>query len=74
MSGASFFVGNDSGPAHIAAAYGVPCVVLFGPTDPEVWRPWRTQGRALQMPGGMQEISVAQVMQAVDALKPRVTA
>jgi len=27
-------VGNDSGMNHIAEAYGVPCVTLFGPTDP----------------------------------------
>jgi heptosyltransferase-2 len=27
-------IGNDSGPAHIAAAVGVPSVVFFGPTDP----------------------------------------
>ena len=29
--GASLFVGNDSGPAHMAAAFGVPSVVIFGP-------------------------------------------
>ncbi|MBI4641752.1 MAG: glycosyltransferase family 9 protein, partial [Candidatus Tectomicrobia bacterium] len=33
------FVGNDSGFAHMAAALGVPSVVIFGPTDPDVWRP-----------------------------------
>jgi heptosyltransferase-2 len=27
-------VTNDSGPMHLAAALGVPCLALFGPTDP----------------------------------------
>ena len=27
-------VGNDSGPAHTAAVFGVPSLALFGPTDP----------------------------------------
>lgn len=30
----------DSGPAHMAAAAGVPTVAIFGPTDPGRWRPW----------------------------------
>ena len=29
----SFFITNDSGPMHIAAAFGVPLVAIFGPTD-----------------------------------------
>jgi hypothetical protein len=33
------FVGNDSGVAHLAAALNVRCVVLFGPTLPQHWRP-----------------------------------
>ncbi len=36
---ACVFVGNDSGPAHMAAALGTDTVVLFGPTDPEACRP-----------------------------------
>jgi heptosyltransferase III len=33
------FVGNDSGVSHLAAASGARGVVLFGPTDPDRWRP-----------------------------------
>jgi heptosyltransferase-2 len=33
------FVGNDSGAAHVAAASGVPVVVIFGPTDAEATAP-----------------------------------
>jgi len=31
---ARLFVGNDSGPTHMAMALGVPSVAIFGPTDP----------------------------------------
>jgi Glycosyltransferase family 9 (heptosyltransferase) len=33
------FIGNDSGVSHLAAAAGALGLVLFGPTDPERWRP-----------------------------------
>jgi ADP-heptose:LPS heptosyltransferase len=39
MEGCRFFIGNDSGITHMAAALGVPTVALFGPTDPKVWAP-----------------------------------
>lgn len=43
---ASCVIGNDSAPAHIAAALGVASVVLFGPMDPSVVRPYhRVDGR-----------------------------
>ena len=35
------FIGHDSGISHLAAAVGVPCVLLFGPTDPDIWAPLR---------------------------------
>jgi len=40
IEAAAVFIGNDSGPAHIAAALGRPTVVLFGSSDSEAWRPW----------------------------------
>jgi heptosyltransferase-3 len=39
-SRARLFVGNDSGIAHIAAAAGAPCVVIFGSSNVAHWRPW----------------------------------
>jgi len=36
------FVGNDSGPMHIAAALKCPIVAVFGSSNPDVWRPWTT--------------------------------
>ena len=33
MSRAALLVSNDTGPRHLAAALGTPCVALFGPTD-----------------------------------------
>ncbi len=47
LASASVFVGNDSGPAHMAAAFGLPVVVLFGASDPEVWGPWRTESQVV---------------------------
>jgi ADP-heptose:LPS heptosyltransferase len=34
------YVGNDSGPKHMAAAVGTPTVTIFGPEDPVEWHPY----------------------------------
>ena len=34
------FIGNDSGPMHVAAGVGVPVVSFFGPGEYERFRPW----------------------------------
>jgi ADP-heptose:LPS heptosyltransferase len=39
MEGCWFYVGNDSGVSHMAAALGLPTIVIFGPTDQRVWSP-----------------------------------
>ena len=35
----SLFIGNDSAPNHIAAAMGIACIGIWGPTDPRQWAP-----------------------------------
>ena len=32
-------LGNDSGPSHLAAAMGLQTLVVYGPTDPALYRP-----------------------------------
>jgi len=39
VAAASAFVGNDSGPGHLAGILGVPTISIFGPKSPNRWRP-----------------------------------
>jgi lipopolysaccharide heptosyltransferase III len=71
MAGASLFVGNDSGPAHMAAAFGVPVVVIFGASDPVTWAPWRTPAEVLVGSNGIASVSVGQVVDALERLRVR---
>jgi heptosyltransferase-3 len=48
----SIFVGNDSGISHLAAAAGANCILLFGPTDPDIWAPRNNNVRVLRAPNG----------------------
>ena len=44
------FVGNDSGPTHLAALVGCPTVAVFGSTDPARWAP---RGPHVRVVGGV---------------------
>lgn len=79
---ASLFVGCDTGPMHMAAAVGTPCVVLFGPTRPEDSGPYGQLHYGLQawyQSGGarerrraeneaMRDISIEQVVGACQSV------
>ncbi len=42
---ADLYVGNDTGPTHIAAAVGCPTVAIFGPSNPAFSKPYGTKGK-----------------------------
>src|SRR5205807_3239593 len=71
---ASVVVGGDTGPLHLAAALGVACVGLYGPTAAERNGPWGQVHRALQSPDGtLAGIGVQAVLaRVVAALEPSV--
>lgn len=43
MHTSACYVGNDSGPKHIAVAVGCPTVTMFGPEDPTEWHPYASE-------------------------------
>ncbi len=45
IDGARAFVGNDSGPGHLAAFCGVPTFTIFGPQLPEWFAPLHSRAR-----------------------------
>jgi heptosyltransferase-3 len=46
----AIFVGHDSGISQLAAAAGANCILLFGPSDPEVWAPKNEKVQIIQAP------------------------
>lgn len=69
LSGAALFAGNDSGPAHMAAAFGVPVTVLYGVSDPAVWAPWRTRSESIVRIGGLDRVPVDEVWERIVRLR-----
>ncbi|HKA20032.1 MAG TPA: glycosyltransferase family 9 protein [Blastocatellia bacterium] len=74
------FVGNDSGPMHIAAALNRPVVAIWGSSNPSVWHPWteapwrivngsRLTGEAPGLP--IRHVPPADVIAAVDEVLER---
>ncbi|HUO94709.1 MAG TPA: glycosyltransferase family 9 protein [Steroidobacteraceae bacterium] len=69
-------VSVDTGPAHAAAAVGVPLVVLFGAADPALYRPRGAAGAATCIvradpPGPLENLSAAAVCEAFATLPLR---
>jgi ADP-heptose:LPS heptosyltransferase len=46
------FVGHDTGISHLAASVGTPCLLLFGPTNPNQWGPPHAFVKIIRAPEG----------------------
>ncbi len=66
LLGHAIFVGHDSGISHLAAAVGAKCILLFGPTNPEVWAPMNENVEVIRgLNGDMREIGCEDVIEAI---------
>src|SRR5437773_1347925 len=62
----SVFVGHDSGISHLAAAVRANCILLFGPTNPDVWAPKNNHVRVLKASSGrISDLKIEQVKAAL---------
>ena len=65
----AIFIGHDSGVSHLAAAAGANCILLFGPTNPDVWAPKNNNVQVLRAPNDrMSDLRIEQVKAAMDAV------
>jgi len=81
IAGARLLICGDTGVAHLASAYRVPSVVLFGPVSPREWGPppdprhqvlWHGDGTGDPHAGvidpALLEISIPEVLAAVERI------
>jgi heptosyltransferase-2 len=62
----TIFIGHDSGISHLAAAAGAKCILLFGPTDPNVWAPRNENVQVVAAPSGrLDDLEIAPVQAAL---------
>ncbi|HSG29701.1 MAG TPA: glycosyltransferase family 9 protein [Candidatus Krumholzibacterium sp.] len=69
MRDAAVTLCNDTGVMHIAGAAGARCVAVFGPTEPERWKPVNEEVVAVRAPDRrMDSVDVGQVVDAAERL------
>jgi lipopolysaccharide heptosyltransferase II len=69
LARADIFICNDTGVMHLAAAVGTPLVAIFGPTDPNEWKPIGKKFVAVRGDNhSCENVGVQEVLQATQAL------
>ena len=65
---AALYVGNDTGPLHLAGATGCPTVGVYGWTDPAEWRPVGRCVRGVRAADG--RLESVEPREVIDAVLP----
>ena len=66
LENALFFFGNDSGPAHLAAAQGIPVAVVASKTNQiEFWHPWTEKLKVLTAANSEELVSPERAQAAI---------
>jgi heptosyltransferase-3 len=68
LAGCAGYLGHDSGISHLAAAVGLPGLVLWGETNESLWRPRSDRFSVLRDPEGLNRLPVARVIAALAVL------
>lgn len=69
---ASAFIGNDSGPTHLAAIVGIPTVAIFQSTNPAQWHPLGPHVRVLDGLGPVSQIrDILSEIEKMQMVEPR---
>jgi ADP-heptose:LPS heptosyltransferase len=69
MQSSASFIGHDSGISHLAAALGLPGILLWGHTTEEIWRPPSARVRILKHQHSLEKLPVEKVIKALRALE-----
>jgi ADP-heptose:LPS heptosyltransferase len=68
LSLASLFVGHDSGPLHVAGAFGVPVVGVFAPGEPQRTFPQGTGSSRMIARPGPAGITSSDLLREIDSM------
>ncbi len=62
------FIGHDSGITHLAAVLGLDCIVLWGPSNEQIWRPLGERVQILRHGETLKKLPVKTVVEALNSL------
>ena len=69
ISRSKFFIGLDSVASHIAASVNKESITLFGPSNPNNWKPWSNRAKVI-VRDDLKNIEVGDVISLVEEMYP----